>query len=85
MNYQVVLSCRAARDLDGIRGQIHARLVAAIERLADNPRPRGRRKLAEGDEWRIRVGDFRIRYLIDDTARRVTVTRVGHRRDIYDV
>jgi mRNA interferase RelE/StbE len=40
--------------------------------------------MAGSDEWRIRVGEYRIRYLIDGAAQQVTVTRVGHRREIYD-
>jgi mRNA interferase RelE/StbE len=83
MNYAVFLSPRAERDLDGIRGRTYLRLQAAIDRLSDNPRPRGCLKMANSDEWRIRVGHYRIRYLIDDSARQVTVTRVGHRRDVY--
>jgi mRNA interferase RelE/StbE len=53
--------------------------------LADEPRPAGCRKLAGLDDaWRIRVGDYRIVYVVDDLARTVTVTRIGHRRDIYN-
>jgi mRNA-degrading endonuclease RelE of RelBE toxin-antitoxin system len=40
--------------------------------------------MTNSDEWRIRVGRYRLRYLIDDTARQVTVTHIGHRRDVYD-
>jgi len=40
--------------------------------------------MAASPEWRIRVGPYRIRYLIDDGARRVTVTRISHRHDVYD-
>ncbi len=52
--------------------------------LAGDPRPRGCKKL-EGyrDHWRIRVGDWRVVYIIDDAARVVTVTRIAHRREVY--
>jgi mRNA interferase RelE/StbE len=52
--------------------------------LADIPRLPGCVKVAgEGDQWCIRIGDYRVIYAIDDNAREVTVLRVGHRRDIY--
>jgi mRNA interferase RelE/StbE len=56
-----------------------------LERLASTPRPPGCKKLKGGDdEWRIRVGDYRIVYEIDDTARAVDVTRIAHRREVYE-
>ncbi len=56
-----------------------------LENLAANPRPTQCKKLKGGDnEWRIRVGDYRIVYEIDDTAKTVDVTRIAHRRDVYE-
>ncbi len=52
-------------------------------RLADNPRPPGSLKLAGRDFWRIRVGDYRVIYAIDDNEEVVRVVRTGHRRDVY--
>ncbi len=83
MNYTVLLSARARRDLDGLRGKILERVQTALDRLANDPRPRGCVKLTNSDEWRLRVGQYRVRYLIDDTERQVIVTRIGHRREIY--
>jgi len=57
---------------------------AAIELLADQPRPSGARKLVGGDgEWRVRTGDYRIVYEIHDDVLLVLLVAVGHRRDIY--
>jgi mRNA interferase RelE/StbE len=65
-------------------GAVFARIDAAILRLADDPRPRGCRRLAvRDDRWRIRVGDYRIIYVVDDEARVVTIAEVGGREDIY--
>jgi mRNA interferase RelE/StbE len=62
-----------------------ARIIPRLEHLASAPRPPGCKKLKGGDnEWRIRVGDYRIVYEIDDTARTVDVTRIGHCRDVYE-
>lgn len=60
--------------------RIHARLLA----LQETPRPPGALKLAgDWEGWRLRVGDYRILYLIDDTAQTVTIARVRHRREVY--
>jgi len=62
-----------------------ARILPRIERLASIPRPPRCKKLKGGDkEWRIRVGDYRIVYEIDDKARTIDVTRIAHRREAYD-
>lgn len=62
-----------------------ARIMARLERLASSARPPGCKKLKGGDkEWRIRVGDYRIVYEIDDAAKTVDVTRIAHRRDVYE-
>ena len=62
-----------------------ARIISRLEHLASTPRPQGCRKLKGGDkEWRIRVGDYRIVYEIDDAARTVDVTRIAHRREAYE-
>jgi len=58
--------------------------VSRIEILADAPRPPGCKKLRGGDrEWRIRVGSYRIVYVIDDNAKILDVTRIAHRREAY--
>jgi mRNA interferase RelE/StbE len=60
------------------------RVAAALRILADNPRPAGCRKLTGSDrDWRVRVGDYRIVYEIDDENREVRVMRIRHRREAY--
>lgn len=59
------------------------RVDARIRKLAVDPRAFGAQKLAGLDAYRVRVGDHRIVYRIDDRSRTVVITRVGHRRDIY--
>lgn len=84
MKYWVKVSPRARRTLDGLRGNIYLRLKSAIDELANNPRPPGCRKMAgRVNEWRIRVGVFRIIYTIDDVARELRIREIGHRRDVY--
>jgi len=59
--------------------------VSRLESLASVPRPSGCKKLRGGENhWRIRVGDYRIVYTIDDRKRLIEVTRIRHRRDVYE-
>jgi mRNA interferase RelE/StbE len=59
------------------------RVAKAIDALARDPRPRGATKLAGRDDYRIRVGNYRIVYAVDDAQRLVVVARIAHRRDVY--
>ena len=83
MRYRLEISSRAAKELRKLPGSIRARIEAAIEGLADDPRPSRCKKLRGDAGWRIRVGDYRILYDIQDDVLIVTVLRAGHRRDIY--
>lgn len=82
--YRVFLERAAERDLRRLPGRLHLRVIAAIQALADEPRPKGCRKLTGTDrDWRIRVGDYRVVYEVDDAALEVRVNRVRHRREVY--
>ncbi|SOC58355.1 type II toxin-antitoxin system RelE family toxin [Ornithinimicrobium cerasi] len=84
MTYKIEFSPAAARQLRKLDGSARRRVQAAVELLADEPRPTGAKKLVGGDgEWRVRTGDYRIVYEIDDGVLLVLVLAVGHRRDIY--
>jgi mRNA interferase RelE/StbE len=59
-------------------------MIAAIQALSENPRPTGCRKLTTTDnDWRIRVGDYRVIYEIDDAVQVLRVNRIRHRREVY--
>ena len=85
MNYRILIDARAARQLASFPKSVIERLDSAIQSLASAPRLPGTKrlkgKLHEG--WRVRVGQYRILYKIDDEARQVTIFDVGHRRDVY--
>lgn len=82
--YRVLLERGAEKDLSRLSSEIHNRIIAAIQALANNPRPPGCRKLAGSKhDWRIRVGDYRVVYEIADEIRVVRVNRVRHRREVY--
>ena len=70
--------------MQGLPKKVIARIIPRLESLVLIPRPPGCKKLKGGDnEWRIRVGDYRVVYVIDDAARTVDVTRIAHWRDVY--
>ena len=82
--YDVAFTSSAAKELSKLPGKLIARIVPKAEALASNPRPPGCTKLQAGDrEWRIRVGDYRVVYTIDDARLKVEITRIRHRREVY--
>lgn len=83
MSYRILMLRRAQRELGDIPRDAYPRVKEAIGALTTEPRPRHAAKLSSRDGWRMRVGDYRAIYDIDDNARTVTVLHVGHRRDVY--
>jgi mRNA interferase RelE/StbE len=84
-NYQVLLTSSAEKELKKLSKPLIARIAPRVEKLASNPRPPGCKKLKGGDkEWRIRVGDYRVVYTIDDARLLVQVTRIRHRSAVYE-
>jgi mRNA interferase RelE/StbE len=82
--YEVYLERAAERDLRRLSVENFQRIASRIKRLAGDPRPSGCRKITGSEsDWRIRVGDYRVIYEIDDKARSVKVMRVRHRREAY--
>jgi mRNA interferase RelE/StbE len=82
-SYSVVLLASAQREIEHVEKRDRKRALQAISALEVDPRPHGCEKLSALDKYRIRVGDFRVVYTINDTIVRVVVVRVGHRRDVY--
>jgi mRNA interferase RelE/StbE len=84
MAYVVFFTAAAAKSLEKLDRQLVARMKSKIVALVDNPRPNGSIKLAANEDlYRIRVGDYRIVYSIDDTSHRVDITIVAHRKESY--
>ena len=82
--YQLKLTSGAQRQLDKVPADALERIVAALKRLGDNPRPSGAKKL-KGSIYRIRVGDWRIIYAIFDKDNLVLVGKIARRsKDTYD-
>jgi mRNA interferase RelE/StbE len=80
--YRIELRRRAQRGLDNLPNSDLQSVIRAIKDLAQTPRPRGIEKVKTTGLWRIRQGDYRIIYAIEDKEHLVTVVRVGHRREM---
>ncbi|MCK6627257.1 MAG: type II toxin-antitoxin system RelE/ParE family toxin [Anaerolineae bacterium] len=84
MTYQVVLGKTAKSDLRHLEATWQRPVAKQLLTLTTDPRPSGVTKLrGVENEWRIRVGDYRVIYEIDDEKRMVTVLRIRHRREVY--
>lgn len=84
MTYRIEVAPAAVRQLRKLDPATRRRVQAAIELLAAQPRPSGAKKMAGGDgEWRVRTGDCRVVYEVQDEVLLVLVVAVGHRRDFY--
>lgn len=85
MTYGIKVSAKAEKDMMRLSAKERKTLANKIDLLATNPRPSGCLKLKGRTEdlWRIRSGDYRILYAIDDVIRIVDIRQVGHRREVY--
>ena len=82
--YAVSFRRSAEKDLRRLDAAVQRRVLQAVEELAVDPRPAGCRKMQGGeDAFRIRVGDYRIIYTVDDGIKVVAVERIRHRREVY--
>jgi len=81
--YRLEVSHTAHRQIRGLPAQTQDRVNKVIARLAENPRPPGAKKLTARDGYRVRVGDYRILYQVDDGVKVVTIYRVMSRGDVY--
>ena len=83
--YTLEIKPSAQKELDALPDNVLARVVHKIDSLAHQPRPSGCKKLkGYKDKWPLRAGDWRVLYIIDDAAKHISVTRIAHRREVYD-
>ncbi|MCK4447976.1 MAG: type II toxin-antitoxin system RelE/ParE family toxin [Candidatus Marinimicrobia bacterium] len=83
MTYSIRILRRAQRELSQLPNASYKRVRDVIWLLKDDPSPHGCRKLVGREGWRIRVGNYRVIYEIDEIRHILTILHVGHRRDIY--
>ncbi len=83
--YSLDIKQSAQKELDALDDAVFTRIDRKILALADDPRPAGCKKLkGYKDQWRVRAGDWRVLYIIDDAAKLISITRIAHRREVYE-
>lgn len=84
-SYAVEVKPPARKELEALPDSVLAPVIRKIEALSHTPRPAGCKKLkGYKDQWRVRIGAWRVLYIIDDAAKMVSVTRIAHRREVYE-
>ena len=82
-SYRLLIKPSAAKELERTPLDIRRRIVIRMEKLSGDPRPSGSQKLGARDIYRVRQGDYRILYEVNDRTRTVTVFKIGHRSEVY--
>ena len=82
-SYRLLIKPSAARELEEVPLKDRRRIAARIQRLASAPRPVDAEKLSGQEKYRLRQGNYRILFSIDDTELTVVIVKIGHRRDVY--
>lgn len=83
MSYQVFLETVAKRELEVLPKEIRRQIMDVIDDLEKEPRSQGSKKLTHKEGYRVRKGNYRLLYTINDKTRKVVIYRIGHRREIY--
>lgn len=83
MTYSIVLGTRAQKEFYKLSSDVQELLAGPINDLQQNPRPQGSKKLSGLEGYRIRTGNYRILYTVDDKVMSIHIYRIGHRRDVY--
>ena len=81
--YRIQVKKSAEKELSKIPKKELLKILEKIESLSDNPHPTGSIKLSNQDKYRVRVGNYRILYKVEDNILTVFVVKIGHRKDIY--
>jgi mRNA interferase RelE/StbE len=84
-NYSVEVKPPARKELEALPDNLLARVLQKMDSLRNAPRPAGCKKLkGYKDQWRVRDGSWRVVYIIDNTAKLISITRIAHRREVYE-
>ena len=82
-SYRLLIKPSAAKELENFSLKDRKRVATRIQRLASDPRPAGADKLSGQDKYRVRQGNYRILYSVDDAGLTVLIVKIGHRREVY--
>lgn len=82
-SYRLLIKPFAAKELEALPLKDCRRIATKIQHLASEPRPAGTEKLSGQEKYRLRQGDYRVLYSVDDAQLAVVIVKIGHRRDVY--
>jgi len=82
-SYRLLIKPSATKELEAVPKRDRRRLVVRIQSLRNDPRPPGSEKLSGHDLYRVRQGNYRVLYSIDDTDETIILIKIGHRREVY--
>ena len=82
-NYRLLVKPSAAKELLALPAKDHKRTTAKLQHLASEPLPPGTEKLSGQEKYRLRQGDYRVLYSVDDDEAAVVIVKIGHHRDVY--
>ena len=83
MSYQIIIPKTVTKQLEKLPQSIHDKVIENIIILQENPRPTNSLKMKNNEGYRLKIGDYRVLYDIDDKTQLITLRRVGHRRESY--
>jgi len=83
VNYNIFLRKSAEKELASIPRKDLVKVIERIQSLAEDPRPAGSKKLSAKEQYRVRQGDYRIVYAVNDPGREIRIVKIGHRREVY--
>ena len=83
MTFKVLLHPKAAKEIQKIEKQIRTRIIESAKQLCENPDKLGK-PLKQSDYWKLRVGDYRVIYEINQNKKQVVILFIGHRSKVYD-
>ena len=82
-SYRLLVKASAAKELEALPRKDRSRIARKIQSLADNPRPPASEKLSGEEKYRLRQGDYRVLYSVEDSSNTVTIVKIAHRREVY--
>ena len=82
-NYEILIKRSATKELEALPRSYRQKVARKVSGLSSNPRPQGSEKLSGEEKYRLRQGDYRIVYEVNDGARQVIVVTIAHRKDVY--
>ena len=83
MKWRIVFARTAERELAKLSSEMQLRVARAIRALEDNPAPASAKRLKGRHEFRLRVGDYRVLYVLEHESQVLTISAIGHRREVY--